>query len=82
MLARILLLVAIVFILAPTRYFDFLLTALVMTLIVGGIVHRLFANPRRTEVTEDSEGGGDAAVAEGNDTSVLLSDRARPIEPR
>jgi hypothetical protein len=82
LLAKIAFLVAIVFVLAPTRYFEFFLTALFMTLLVGGIVYRLFANPRRTEETENAEGAGDAAVAQGNDTSALLSDRPRPIEPR
>jgi hypothetical protein len=82
LLAKIAFLVAIVLVLAPRRYFAFFLTALFITLLVGRIVYRLFANPRETEGTENADAAANAAVAEGNDRSVLLSDRPRPIEPR
>ncbi len=79
LLVRVAFLVAAVFILAPTRWFDSLLVVLFLALLVAAIVYRIFAKPQQSENAGSAEGAFPGATDDGASASSV---RSGPIEPR
>ena len=79
LLVKISVLVAIVFFLAPGRYFDSLLVVLFVTLLIAALVYRIFAKPPQVEGPRH---GGGAVFGEVDDSALSSSDVPGPIEPR